>query len=229
MTDLNDEVNKVAYDFFSDFIPKYKDLIDRQEWDEVYAILTNEVVWKGLIHIFTNMLKNNCGIDPLDSLYYIPAYYCYDYTELTDFAVSDHIIKIMDQAFCNCTNLKNIKLGEDVTELHPRCFYNCEKLSNIEFNNSLRVIEHSAFAKCNNLVNIDLPASVEFIGDWAFEDCQKLETVTINNRCIKFGGSYIFKNCSNLKLIRIKRDESIDEDDIRDFLDLPLTVEIRFI
>lgn len=70
--------------------------------------------------------------------------------------MADTIKKIDYAAFCECENLKDIKLP-----------------------NQLEEIESSAFARCTNLTEIFIPKSVKSISSSAFSECINLKTIII--------------------------------------------------
>ena len=64
---------------------------------------------------------------------------------------------ICDNAFCNCTLLKEVYVHDSVTEIGNGAFAGCVSLNNIVLPDSLLYCDKSAFYNCKSLYNIIIP------------------------------------------------------------------------
>lgn len=72
---------------------------------------------------------------------------------------------IGDEAFYNCTDLKNVEIGDNVLRLGKGCFSNCETLQSIGLCDGLKYINERAFYECESIEKMIIPDSVVLIGD----------------------------------------------------------------
>ena len=93
--------------------------------------------------------------------------------------VKDGVTSIGNDAFRDCTNLKNVDLSKASSlEVIKTSFPRCSGLESVELNEGLVEIGGSAFNSCKNLKKIHIPSTVEKIGGYCFEGCKNLEEVT---------------------------------------------------
>ena len=90
-------------------------------------------------------------------------------SSLTAVQISDGIIQLNDEAFKNCTSVKNIIMPDTIVTLGEDCFYGCTSLEEIVLPANLKIIGSCAFYNCSSLTRIEIPESVEEIGRCAFE------------------------------------------------------------
>ena len=138
--------------------------------------------------------------------------------------------KIGNNAFENCSSLKNVKLSKNLAELGWMAFGNCDSLTYIEipksiktaranswgngplsdndnlqnvvFEDGITAIPDSILRNCNSFKAIRIPETVTEIGGSAFKDCGKLESIDIPDTVTKIGNS-AFENCSSLKNVKL--------------------------
>lgn len=85
------------------FIEQNIDLIQQDEWEEIYA--------KSFPDGFTETLLD-CGINPLEQgLDYVPDRFLYK-SSIKELMISNTITEICEDAFNSCDNLKHILFGE---------------------------------------------------------------------------------------------------------------------
>ena len=115
-------------------------------------------------------------------------------TKISRIVFPDSLIRIEDEAFYKCKNLKEIdfgngieRLGTDgkqlifsgcafeklvfpsqIKEIGVSAFYACHKLKEIVFNEGLERIAHGAFKNCMMLREVNLPASIRELGKSSF-------------------------------------------------------------
>ena len=89
---------------------------------------------------------------------------------ITEVEVGKGIYAIGKEAFCDCTNLKKIKLSSDVKYINSMAFQNCSLVSSLEMDGIVE-ISYRAFYGCTSLDRIVIPMSCQKIGHDAFEGC----------------------------------------------------------
>ena len=109
---------------------------------------------------------------------------------------------INENAFYNCSGLKNIEIPNTVTNISYNAFYGCSGLSGITIPNSVSYIGWSAFENCTSLRNITLSENITQLHDKTFTRCSNLANIEIPNGIISIGDS-IFKECIRLSSIKI--------------------------
>ena len=95
----------------------------------------------------------------------------------TDYTIPNGTMEIMNYAFEECNNLRNITFPNTLETIRYYAFAYCSSLLNIAYPDSLKCIEYNAFEECKKLKSITMPKSVTEIGDSAFSGCLKLKDV----------------------------------------------------
>lgn len=122
--------------------------------------------------------------------------------KLQSIEIPDGITRIEKEAFKDCDDLINVKLGKDLQMISEGMFENCDKLEHIELPDNITIIEKRAFAINLSLKSIVIPDSVTGLGAETFYSCKKLETVKIGDGVQSLGDN-MFKNCIELRNITI--------------------------
>lgn len=91
---------------------------------------------------------------------------------------------IGDSTFYNCPSLTSITIPSNYVTIYENAFKNCTKLKEVKWetsisNNQNQVLGNAAFSGCKGLKSISLPGNLKSIGSYAFEDCTLLTTVKI--------------------------------------------------
>jgi hypothetical protein len=136
-------------------------------------------------------------------------------------------LTIANDAFMDCTKLKDITLSNNIINIGNSVFAGCLSLDNLSIPNSVTRIGSSAFRNCSSLTNISIGNNVIEIGREAFYNCTLLqfteymnalylgnndnpyivlykaintniENCTINNNCHCIL-DYAFRDCTKLK------------------------------
>ena len=115
-------------------IQDHQDEINNNEFDNLYAD------WTGLTYMLTFVLLE-AGIDPLETLGWVPNYYAKESTSITNIKLNDDIVAVGDQAFANCINLEHLFIPESVKEIGDWCFYGCKKLKEVTYNGTLEELK----------------------------------------------------------------------------------------
>lgn len=135
------------------------------------------------------------------------------------------VTSIADNAFEDCTTLKNLTIWADLTYVGASAFKGCKELKEIsipsettfigesafEGCSSLKTvviwgepigIEKNTFKDCTRLIQISIPSSAKYISESAFENCTNLMSVSIWGK-IGVIEKNAFKNCISLDQISI--------------------------
>ena len=118
---------------------------------------------------------------------------------LTTVTLPDHVTKLGDYAFLNCTALTAVDLS-NVTKLGEFAFSGCSELTGVDLSN-VTELGISAFAGCKNLSLKDktnLSTGLTTIPSAAFYKCASLTGVDLSN--VTSLGSSAFSGCKNLSL-----------------------------
>lgn len=112
------------------------------------------------------------------------------------------VTEIGGYAFCNCSELKSIRIPDTYNSIGHSAFSGCSGLVSVAIGKSVAEIGGGAFEDCGRLASVDIPASVKKIGSYAFSGCSELTLVTIPDSVTSIG-SYAFSGCSGLTKITI--------------------------
>ena len=192
--------------------------IDNGEWDNLYkSSRKNE--YFGISGELTQLLLKS-GIDPLNSLDYIPGFYMYGST-ITNFNIPNHIKEIREDAFSN-SNINKIFIPNSVNHIETGAFMECKNLNNIQLPKNIsflssivfagsglkeivipgniKEIKHRAFIECNLLKRVIIEEGVNSLRSEIFLWCNSLDYIAIP-QSINYIGRNIFGGCSKLKYI----------------------------
>lgn len=86
------------------------------------------------------------------------------------------VTEICDQAFDECSNLKEIIIPNSVVNIGERAFSNCG-LTNITIPNSITTLSDYTFYGCSALTSVTIGESVKEIGRSAFSGCDALASI----------------------------------------------------
>ncbi len=128
----------------------------------------------------------------------------------------DSVIKIGEEAFDGCINLKKVNLPKKLCLLGEWAFCDCESLETIKIPDTLNVISEAAFAD-TGLKKIVIPANITQIGESSFAGCSKLEKIVFAKKSkLKSIGFQAFISCDNLKTVSFPSSlEMLDGDAFR--------------
>ena len=149
-------------------------------------------------YTFSDMAGTIVAVD--DAGYYVYHYYS---APLVSIDLSS-LEFIGEDAFTNCFELTNVKLGASLEEISTNAFMNCTSLTSINLEN-VKVVGTQAFAEAP-LTEINL-SSCEVVGNYAFVNCKELTKVTFNsNGTVICEGAFAYaeKLTSTINLFRAK-------------------------
>lgn len=114
--------------------------------------------------------------------------------------------RLSDKVFMNKETLCTVKLPESLRSIGWLTFVGCKSLETIDFTKCphLEVIGKLSFSGCGLKGKIILPDSVSTIEDYAFYGNKELKEIDLSNNLQKMG-ELIFKDCSQLEIIRNKQ------------------------
>ncbi len=114
-----------------------------------------------------------------------------------DFVVKKGTTVIANEAFYECTLLKNVTIPEGVITIGGWAFYNCTALESVTIPNTVRNIGSYAFYWCTSLKGqIVIPKGVTAINESTFFNCQCIESVIIPDT-VKYIGRFAFEYAPN--------------------------------
>ena len=115
-------------------IQDHQDEINNNEFDNLYAD------WTGPTYKLTFVLLE-AGIDPLETLEWVPDYYAKDSTSIKNIKLNDDTVEVGDQAFAGCINLEHLFIPASVEEIGAWCFLGCEKLKEVTYDGTLEELK----------------------------------------------------------------------------------------
>ncbi len=134
---------------------------------------------------------------------------------ITAVTIPNTVVKIEENAFYQCRNLSQVKLGNSVETIGFYAFGSCA-ITELTIPSSVKTIGRSAFSSNSKLSKINLGKGVETIEENAFGHCS-ISNLTIPSS-VKTIGSSAFSNCKIEKLFFENGIETIGENAFRDNL-----------
>ncbi|MBQ4058347.1 MAG: leucine-rich repeat protein [Lachnospiraceae bacterium] len=123
-------------------------------------------------------------------------------TGLEEVVLPNSIIKIGENAFNSCRDLKTIDLPDGLAEIEEAAFIACSSLESIEIPNVVSSMSPSVFEECSSLVEVNLPEALENIKSKAFYNCTSLTEVKIPEKVHTINSS-AFAGCTGLIKVTI--------------------------
>ena len=103
--------------------------------------------------------------------------YC---SSLIEIVIEAQIKKIERDTFSGCTSLQKIELKSNIlTKIGDQAFLNCTSLKNVNIPDTVTCIDNNAFEHCIKLTSLELPGKLKIIGRSAFQDCTSLRNLII--------------------------------------------------
>lgn len=139
----------------------------------------------------------------------VPAF---ESSSITTVNFGNKVTVIPDNAFSNCTALKNITIPADVKQIGVKAFFNCSSLQSITIPEGVTSIGGLAFNGCANLSVLNFNAKrctgvtkVENgITYSAFQACTGIKNVNIGEE-VEILPEYMFQGCAGITKINIPK------------------------
>ncbi|MBR0519161.1 leucine-rich repeat domain-containing protein, partial [bacterium] len=125
-----------------------------------------------------------------------------DCSNLKTVTIPDTVTEIGDSAFENCKSLERINIPDSITKIGSRAFANCKSLNNIEIPNSVTQIGSKAFGACISRINAVIPNNITKIEEGLFANCKSLVSVVISSGVTEIG-NLAFVGCESLSGVLI--------------------------
>lgn len=146
-------------------------------------------VFENCSNLTTVILPNNAT--KLDD------YMFYENTNLTNVNIPTSLISIGLSAFNGCTKLTSISIPDNVTTIGDKAFYNCTNLTSVIVSeNANYTLGQHAFQSTGvtDACVADIMSHASSVESYIFDKCNSLENVEV-----KYFGTNMFSNCTNLK------------------------------
>ena len=173
--------------------PEIAEALNDEDFDAVFKRLTDSA-----IPIMAFLLKE-IGIDPLQSLTYIPDRY-FEALDLQHVVLGPNIQTITGNSFSRA-HIQHIDLSKTKIEKLPyMAFELCRDLISIQLPETLTIIDNCAFNNCSGLISIVIPDSVTNIGFEVFLNCSSLKEITIGRGVVSIGAG-AFTGCYSVEVL----------------------------
>ena len=126
--------------------------------------------------------------------------------------IGDNVTSIGDNAFSDCTALKNVDLSKasSLETIGNHAFSSCTALKSVDLSeaSSLTTIKTS-FPGCTGLENVVLNEGLVEIGGSAFNTCTSLGSIHIPSTVTAIGG-YCFERCTSLSKVTFEAGSQLE-------------------
>lgn len=112
------------------------------------------------------------------------------------------VTRIRDNAFFNCSSLKQISLPSSIKEIGHHTFYACSALESIVLPQSLEELGMGAFSGCSSLSAITIPETLSVLPEACFQTCVSLTEIVIPNG-VNIIDDKCFIGCNSLSYVSI--------------------------
>ena len=126
----------------------------------------------------------------------------YECTSLKQISLPKGLKKIGHHCFYGCSSLESIIIPDTVTEADIGCFCGCITMTNAVVSSGMTELPESFFRACTSLTDIRLPDGITNIGDFCFSGCTSLKDVILPSDVMEIGDCAFFM-CGNMESIYI--------------------------
>ncbi|MCM1132958.1 MAG: leucine-rich repeat domain-containing protein [Ruminococcus flavefaciens] len=126
----------------------------------------------------------------------------YECSTLRNITIPDTVEKIGHHAFYACSALESIVIPDSVTEIGMGCFCGDSALTSATVSDNISLLPESCFRSCTSLRSITIPENITDIGDFCFSGCTSLSAVSLGEKTGTIGDC-AFYMCSSMSGIYI--------------------------
>lgn len=126
-----------------------------------------------------------------------------DCSLLKQLILPNGVKQIEDRAFWGCANLTKIHIPTQLDTLKQHAFQNCEALTSVTFSDKLKVLGNNAFAGCVSLKEVNI-LSLDSIATKVFYGCKSLKSIVLPNNLRAIADS-AFMRCEALTALTIPK------------------------
>lgn len=124
------------------------------------------------------------------------------FLEIPDIIDGCRVVEIYDNAFYECSTLRNIKLPDSIEKIGHHAFYGCSSLESIVVPDSVNEIGMGCFCGDSALTSVALPENITKIPESCFRSCISLKTVIIPENVTAMG-DFCFSGCTSLSSVSL--------------------------
>ena len=114
--------------------------------------------------------------------------------------VAEGCTEIPDNAFFECSSVREIVLPEGIRTVGRRAFYGCERLAAVTLPDSVTSVGDDAYHGCIRLASFEGGAGLTTLGVQAFMDCLSLTSVTLPDGVTHLPNA-CFWGCASLETV----------------------------
>ncbi len=104
-----------------------------------------------------------------------------------------NLVKLGNNFFQDCENLKTVTLPANITQLGNYAFAGCSALQSIDLS-TMTSIGTYVLQNCTEITSVTLNNSITSIPNYAFDGCTSLSSITMNENAVTTIGQYSFRN-----------------------------------
>ncbi len=121
---------------------------------------------------------------------------------ISNVIVDDGVTSIGENAFYQCSSLREVVLPDSVASIGAQAFADCDGIVSVYLPATLASLGKAAFYHCSSLRLVELPEELTEISDYVFALCTSLRKVHVGEAVSKIGYSafYACESLSNLSL-----------------------------
>lgn len=125
-----------------------------------------------------------------------------NYKNLISVKCPSSLVRIMDNAFSDCPNLKSVEFNEGLEEIGQYAFRSCSKLETVNFwPKSLKKIGEYAFSNCIKLrTGIEISNNISVCNQGIFNACESITTLSLGANVLTINARAF--GCKNLVRVR---------------------------
>lgn len=124
-------------------------------------------------------------------------------------ALLEGCVSIPDNAFFECSSVREFVIPDGVTAIGRRAFYGCKRLTDMVLPDTVTALGDDAFHGCIRLENFTGGAALTELGVQAFMGCLFLKTVTLSDTVTQLPNA-CFADCISLETVTARGVTSAD-------------------